>query len=125
VFAEAGVHFIPPDPASKQNIEEAFVGMRIEGTKGRTLNIFSLPAADYQYLVCKYQYRRTVLRAVFRIHDIIDLQDANKKRIFFRSFSAYRTLVLFEGTFTSFFKDKKSKRSHKTEEIKVFLTIFA
>ncbi len=27
----------------------------------------------------------------------------------------------FEGTFTSFFKDKKSKRSHKTVEIKVFL----
>jgi hypothetical protein len=25
------------------------------------------------------------------------------------------------GTFTSFFKDKKSKRSYKTEEIKVFL----
>ncbi len=32
----------------------------------------------------------------------------------------------FEGIFTSFFKDKKkSKRSHKTVEIKVFLTIFA
>jgi hypothetical protein len=28
------------------------------------------------------------------------------------------------GTFTSFFKDKKSKRSLKTVEIKVFLTIF-
>jgi hypothetical protein len=33
--------------------------------------------------------------------------------------------VLFEGTFTSFFKDKKSKRSPKTVGIKVFLTIFA
>jgi hypothetical protein len=33
--------------------------------------------------------------------------------------------LLFEGTFTSFFKDKKSKRSHKAVEIKVFLTIFA
>jgi hypothetical protein len=32
---------------------------------------------------------------------------------------------LFEGTFTSFFKDKKSNRSHKTVEIKVFLTVFA
>jgi hypothetical protein len=31
----------------------------------------------------------------------------------------------FEGTFTSFFKDKKSKRSHKTVGIQVFLTIFA
>jgi hypothetical protein len=33
-------------------------------------------------------------------------------------------LLFFEGTFTSFFKDKKSK-SHKKEGIKVFLTIFA
>jgi hypothetical protein len=29
------------------------------------------------------------------------------------------------GTFASFFKDKKSLRSHRTVEIKVFLTIFA
>jgi hypothetical protein len=42
---------------------------------------------------------------------IIDLQDAKKK--------------LKKGTFTSFFKGKKSKRSHKTVEIKVFLTTFA
>ncbi len=34
-------------------------------------------------------------------------------------------LLLFEGAFTSFFKDNKSKRSHKTVGIKVFLTIFA
>ena len=34
-------------------------------------------------------------------------------------------LITFEVTFTSFFKDKKSKRSHKTVEVKVFLTIFA
>ncbi len=33
--------------------------------------------------------------------------------------------MLFEGTFTSFFKGKKSKRSHKTVAIKVFLTFFA
>jgi hypothetical protein len=33
--------------------------------------------------------------------------------------------LLFEATFTSFSKDKKSKRSHKTEGIKVFLTISA
>ncbi len=33
--------------------------------------------------------------------------------------------IIFEGTFTSFFKDKKSKRSHKTVGIKVFPTIFA
>ncbi len=35
---------------------------------------------------------------------IIDLQDA-EKTIFFSKFSF---LLLFEGTFTSFFKDKKS-----------------
>ncbi len=34
-------------------------------------------------------------------------------------------ILIFECTFTSFVKDKKSKRSHKTVEIKVFLTIFA
>jgi hypothetical protein len=51
---------------------------------------------------------------------VIDLQNANKKqkKMFF-------CLLLFEGTFTSFFKDKKSKNSHKTVGIKVFLTIFA
>ena len=53
---------------------------------------------------------------------VIDFQDANKKLIFLKKFSC---LLLFEGTFTSFFKDKKSKRSHKSVEIKVFLTIFA
>ncbi len=34
-------------------------------------------------------------------------------------------ITFWEGTFTSFFKDEKSKRSHKTVGIKVFLTIFA
>jgi hypothetical protein len=34
-------------------------------------------------------------------------------------------LITFDGTFTSFFIDKKSERSHKTVGIKVFLTIFA
>jgi hypothetical protein len=53
---------------------------------------------------------------------IIDLQDANKKQIFLKRFFC---ILLFEGTFTSFFEDKKSKKSHKTVEIKVFLTIFA
>jgi hypothetical protein len=52
---------------------------------------------------------------------IIDLQDANKKQIFVEKFFCK---LLFEGTFTSFFKGKKSKRSHKKVEIKVFLTIF-
>jgi hypothetical protein len=43
------------------------------------------------------------------------LQDANK---------TFFCLLLFERTFT-FFKDKKSKGSDKTEGIKVFLPIFA
>ncbi len=34
-------------------------------------------------------------------------------------------VLLFKGTFTSFFKDKKSKRIHKTVEMKIFFTIFA
>jgi hypothetical protein len=44
-----------------------------------------------------------------------------KKITFLRKFVC---ILLFEST-SSFFKYKKSKRSHKTVEIKVFLTIFA
>jgi hypothetical protein len=51
---------------------------------------------------------------------ITDLQDANKK-LFFK----FSCILRFEGTFTSFFKDKKSKKIHKTVEIKVFLILFA
>ncbi len=40
-------------------------------------------------------------------------------------FSKFFCLFLFEGTFTSFFKDKKSKRIQNTVGIKLFLTIFA
>jgi hypothetical protein len=53
---------------------------------------------------------------------IIDIQNANKKRIFKKWFFC---IVFFEGTFTLFLNDKKSKRSHITVEIKVFVTIFA
>jgi hypothetical protein len=53
---------------------------------------------------------------------VIDLQDASKKLIFLTQFFC---LLLFEGTFTSFFKDKKSKKSQKIVGIKVFPTIFA
>ena len=38
-------------------------------------------------------------------------------------FTKFFCLLLFEGTFTSFIKDKKSKRSNKTVGIKVFLTL--
>jgi hypothetical protein len=41
---------------------------------------------------------------------VIDLQDANKKLNFLKKSFC---LLLFEDTFTSFFKDKKSKRSSK------------
>ncbi len=51
---------------------------------------------------------------------VIDLQDTNKKQT-----KKFFCLLLFEGTFTSFFKDKKSKRSQKTIGINVFLTIFS
>jgi hypothetical protein len=45
-----------------------------------------------------------------------DLQDANqKKQIFNKKFFG---LLLFEGKFTSFLKDKMPKRSHKTVGIK-------
>ncbi len=52
---------------------------------------------------------------------VIDLQVANrktnKKKVFL--------LITVEGIFTSFFKDKNTKRSHKTIGIKGFLNIFA
>jgi hypothetical protein len=41
---------------------------------------------------------------------VSDLQDSNKKLIETKKFLC---LLLFEGTFTSFFKDKKSKRVAK------------
>jgi len=41
---------------------------------------------------------------------VIDLQDASKKLIFLHNFFC---LLLFEGIFTLFFKDKKSKRVTK------------
>jgi hypothetical protein len=50
---------------------------------------------------------------------VIGLQEAKKKNLK-KSFSAYYLLF----SFASVFKDKKSKRSHKTVGIKVFLTIF-
>ncbi len=51
---------------------------------------------------------------------VIDPEDANKNEFFGKFFC----LLFFEGTYTSFFKDKKSKKS-QTVGIKVFLTVFA
>ncbi len=53
---------------------------------------------------------------------ISNLQEANNKLIFLKKFPC---ILLFEDTFPSFIKDKKSKRSHKTIEIKIFQPIFA
>jgi hypothetical protein len=46
---------------------------------------------------------------------VIDLQDISKKQIFEHNFLC---LLLFEATFTSFFKDKKSKRVTKYRGIR-------
>jgi hypothetical protein len=48
-----------------------------------------------------------------------------KMASFIIDFPNFFCLLLFKGTFTLFFKGKKSLRSPKTVEIKVFLTIFA
>jgi hypothetical protein len=50
---------------------------------------------------------------------VIDLQDANKKLIFSKSFKFF-CLLLFEGTLPSFFTDKKSKRGYKTVRTNYF-----
>ncbi len=60
MFAEAGVHFIPPDPASKQNIEVAFAGMRIEGTKGRIHKYFLITSCGRHYLALSSTCMTTV-----------------------------------------------------------------
>jgi hypothetical protein len=52
----------------------------------------------------------------------LDIQDTNKNPVKKQKFLR---LLLFEGTYTSFFKVKKVERSHKTVGIKAFLTIFA
>ncbi len=49
---------------------------------------------------------------------VSDLQDINKNK---KNFLCFFVLILFEGTFTSFLKDTKSKRSHKTDGINDFL----
>jgi hypothetical protein len=50
------------------------------------------------------------------------VSDIHKKYYFFPT---YFCLLIFEDTFTPLFKDKKSKRSHKTVKILDCLTISA
>jgi hypothetical protein len=64
-----------------------------------------------------------VLSAVLRIHDILVWI---RIRIWIRGYMPLANgFGSVKGPFTSFFKDKKSKRSHKRVEIKVCLTKFA
>jgi hypothetical protein len=49
---------------------------------------------------------------------VSDLQDGNNKLFFFKAL----WLLLFEGTFTSFFKDKKTKGSQKKVGIRFYFT---
>jgi hypothetical protein len=53
---------------------------------------------------------------------IIDLQDTNKNLIFKKKFSC---ILLFEGTFTSFFKDKKSTKKSQNSGNQGFPYYFA
>ncbi len=56
---------------------------------------------------------------------VIDLQDRCQQKNNLKN-NIFLLLTFWRyRTFTSFFKDKKSKRGHKTVGIKVFLTIFA
>ncbi len=59
--------------------------------------------------------------------DIRFLNSVNTKRCQQKKYNLEKMscLLLFEGTYTSLYKDKKSKRSHKTVGIKVFLTIIS
>jgi hypothetical protein len=53
------------------------------------------------------------------------LRDANKKEVFYQKVFLIMVTILIAGTFTTVLKDKKSVRSRKKVEIKVFLNFFA
>jgi hypothetical protein len=91
----------------------------ISGSSTRSLRIQQAPGllglrihADpnrQKHWITKRQFSITG-NTVFRILDIlVDLVDANKIFILNNSFCS----LLFEGTFTSFFKDKKHKEVTK------------
>ncbi len=91
-------------------------------------------------LVRVYYNQKYTYRALLRIHEIL-LRIRMRTGIpgsiplingsgcgscyFHKRSSRFFCLLLFDATFTSFFKDEKSKRSHKTVELKVFHPIFA
>ncbi len=97
--------------------------------------VFQLPC---EQVICgslqaDHLYRREmkVFKAVLRIR--IHASDKWIRVLLFSSLTfkmptenlSKKKFFCFEGTFTSFFIDKKSKRSQKTVGMKVFLTIFA
>jgi hypothetical protein len=55
---------------------------------------------------------------------VTDLQDANKKLIFLNKFFCLFYYLLFEGTFTSFFKDKKVKKKSQSSRTQGFSYCF-
>ncbi len=115
----------PPPPVINNGY---FLSERYSGEKPYVLPVSGSSQQTYEVekskslLTCETLH----LEAVFRIHDSvvwIQVQIRGSRPLTKKFFC----LLLFEGTFTSFFKDKKSKRSysHKTVGIKVFPTIFA
>jgi hypothetical protein len=62
--------------------------------------------------------RILLLSSSVRIRDILVRPSRHQQKIIFFC------LLVFEDTFTSFFKDENSKRSHKTVEIRGYITIF-
>ncbi len=105
-----------------------------DSTLGPLTSYLPLFGSTYSWL-CTVLHQATssfilFLEAVFRIHDILvwillfsslTFKTPNKNLIK----KKFLLLISFEDTFTAFFKDKKSKRSHKTLGINVFPTIFA
>ena len=106
--------------------------------------LFSEQCRLSTYSTCNSMLAKVVPYAVMQIHDILvwirirgSMPLTNRSgSCYFRhwpSRSQQKTnclmkffrWLLFEGIFRSFFIDIKSKRSHKTIGIKVFLTIFA
>jgi hypothetical protein len=101
-------------------------GEGIVGRWARNLQIIHIRLCFSTFSICFCLTLLYWLKSVLRIHDILvwiririhgSMPLIFKKKLF--------CLLLFEGTFTSFFKDKKSKSSYKRVGIKVFHTIFA
>ncbi len=140
-----------PSPArhrSRRNASRSPMSNRWEarGVRNEKCEIFVVPLSELTYILDSYCtdaecWWLVDWKAVFRIHDIlvwiwirgsIPLTNGSGfgfGSCYFRHWPSRRQQnTSFKKVFllfTSFFKDKKSKRSHKTVGSKVFLTIFA